>query len=79
MFSIQSHRSPRFGEKLSRAFWRGRDSNLARLDLVLMSKQEPSLLDAALTNVFFFQEPEQMKKYGPVVNHVNFYDFFKVY
>ncbi len=78
VFSIQSNKSPKFAEKISKAFWRGRDSNRARLDLVLISKRNPDLVDAALTNVFFFDKREKMEKYLPIVNHTNFYDFFQV-
>ncbi|XP_062610199.1 protein O-glucosyltransferase 2-like, partial [Saccostrea cucullata] len=60
--------------KTEKAFWRGRDSRQERLDLVVMSRKEPQLIDAALTHMFFFKkEPE---KYGELVKSTPFFDFF---
>ncbi|XP_048728730.2 protein O-glucosyltransferase 2-like [Ostrea edulis] len=60
--------------KTEKAFWRGRDSRQERLDLVVMSRKEPQLVDAALTHMFFFKkEPE---KYGELVKSTPFFDFF---
>lgn len=60
--------------KTEKAFWRGRDSRQERLDLVVMSRKEPELIDAALTHMFFFKkEPE---KYGELVKSTPFFDFF---
>lgn len=62
--------------KTEKAFWRGRDSRQERLDLVVMSRKEPELIDAALTHMFFFKkEPE---KYGELVKSTPFFDFFNV-
>lgn len=62
--------------KTDKAFWRGRDSRQERLDLVMMSRKEPEIIDAALTHMFFFKkEPE---KYGELVKSTPFFDFFNV-
>lgn len=66
-----------FESKATKMFWRGRDSNKQRLLLVHLSKQEPELIDAALTNFFFFRDPSDLEKYGPRVPHTSFYEFFK--
>ena len=47
-----------------------------RLVLVLFSKEKPDLIDARLTNFFFFREEEDLKKYGPKVSHIPLFDFF---
>lgn len=70
--------SPSWTNKEPKAFWRGRDSRQERLDLVLMSRQRPDLIDAALTNMFFFTDDESVSKYGPTVNKSSFFEFFKV-
>jgi hypothetical protein len=66
-----------FQDKKPQVFFRGRDSNRIRLLLVLYSKKTPELVDAALTNFFFFREEEDLKKYGPTVKHTSLYDFFE--
>ena len=78
IFSVQGNTGPKWNEKLNKAFWRGRDSRQERLDLVLISRKYPFLIDAGLTNMFFFRELEHMQKYGPLVKPVSFFDFFKV-
>lgn len=65
-------------EKVNKSFWRGRDSRQERLNLVQMSKKNPHLIDAKLTNMFFYTEPEHAKIYGPIVERTSFYDFFNV-
>lgn len=66
-----------FESKSSKIFWRGRDSNKQRLLLVHLSKQRPEVIDAALTNFFFFRDQSDLEKYGPKVPHTSFHDFFK--
>jgi hypothetical protein len=75
---VRANAGPKWEEKVGKGFWRGRDSRQERLDLVLLSKQNPDLIDAALTNMFFFRDEESMEKYGPTVNRTSFFDFFKV-
>ena len=76
MMSVQANTGPKWSNKTTKAFWRGRDSRRERLDLVKLSRRQPELIDAALTNFFFFRDEE--KEYGPKVKHVSFFDFFKV-
>ncbi|PIK61812.1 putative KDEL motif-containing protein 1 isoform X1, partial [Apostichopus japonicus] len=66
---------PEWEEKTSQGFWRGRDSRRERLELVKLSRRNPELIDAALTNFFFFKQNDEL--YGPKVKHVSFFDFFK--
>ncbi|KAL4608953.1 KDEL motif-containing protein 1 isoform X1 [Arapaima gigas] len=75
MMSVQANTGPPWEEKNSTAFWRGRDSRKERLELVKLSRAHPDLVDAALTNFFFFKHDESL--YGPIVKHVSFFDFFK--
>ncbi|XP_012943498.1 protein O-glucosyltransferase 2 [Aplysia californica] len=74
MFSVQANTGPKWTNKTSKAFWRGRDSRRERLKLVQMSKSYPAELDAKLTNMFFF--PKDEEKYGAISKHVSFFDFF---
>lgn len=78
MFSVRANTGPKWEQKIDKLFWRGRDSRRERLELVALSKLHPDLVDAALTNMFFYREPEDLQKYGPIVNRTSFFDFFKV-
>lgn len=71
-----SNTGPNWINKIAKGFWRGRDSRRERLDLVSMARKHPDLLNASLTNFFFFQDEE--KEYGPKVKHLSFFDFFQV-
>ncbi|TSQ01559.1 KDEL motif-containing protein 1 [Bagarius yarrelli] len=75
MMSVQANTGPAWSEKNSTAFWRGRDSRRERLELVKLARANPTLIDAAFTNFFFFKHDESL--YGPIVKHVSFFDFFK--
>jgi len=61
-------------KKAATAFWRGRDSRQERLDLVALARQRPDLINASLTNFFFFRDKEE--EYGPKQKAVSFFDFF---
>ncbi|TMW40853.1 hypothetical protein DOY81_014068, partial [Sarcophaga bullata] len=74
MLSVQRSKYP-WDEKIDKLFWRGRDSRRERLDLIDIARKHPDLIDAAITNFFFFRDEE--KKYGPKVEHISFMDFFK--
>ena len=76
LLSVFGKQSVPFEDKIPKIFWRGRDSNRMRLLLVYYSKQEPDLIDAALTNFFFFRDKSDLEKYGPNVPYTNFFDFF---
>lgn len=78
VFSVRGNIKTNWSQKINKAFWRGRDSRKERLDLVLLSKNNPDLIDARLTNMFFFREEQDLKRYGPIVNRTSFYDFFEV-
>lgn len=75
MMSVQGNTGPQWTEKKSMGFWRGRDSRKERLELVKLARANPTLLDGAFTNFFFFKHNEDL--YGPLVKHVSFFDFFK--
>ncbi|KAM9851095.1 protein O-glucosyltransferase 2 [Aulostomus maculatus] len=75
MMSVQGSTGPPWHEKNATAFWRGRDSRKERLELVKLSRAHPDMLDAALTNFFFFKHNESL--YGPIVKPVSFFSFFK--
>lgn len=63
-------------EKIEKGFWRGRDSRRERLNLIDIAKQYPDLINASLTNFFFFRDEEH--KYGPKEPHISFLEFFEV-
>lgn len=63
-------------EKIPKGFWRGRDSRRERLDLIDIGRLNQDLINASLTNFFFFRDEE--KKYGPKEPHISFFDFFDV-
>ncbi|KAL7881275.1 hypothetical protein AOLI_G00081230 [Acnodon oligacanthus] len=75
MMSVQGNTGLPWAEKNGTGFWRGRDSRRERLELVKLARANPTLLDAAFTNFFFFKHDESL--YGPLVKHVSFFDFFK--
>lgn len=77
MMSVQANTGPPWERKNSTAVWRGRDSRKERLELVKLSRKHPELIDAAFTNFFFFKHDESL--YGPIVKHISFFDFFKVW
>jgi hypothetical protein len=78
IFSVQANIRKKWSDKINKLFWRGRDSRQERLDLVLIGRKNPSLIDAALTNMFFYREKEHLNLYGPTVNYTSFFDFFDV-
>jgi len=59
-------------KKISKGFFRGRDSRKERLDLAKLAKENDALLDVGITNWFFFPKDESLMK-----PHVSFFDFFK--
>ncbi|CAG0894709.1 unnamed protein product [Cyprideis torosa] len=48
--------SPPWNQKISKGFWRGRDSREDRLRLVKLSKENWDILEANLTRMFFFRD-----------------------
>ncbi|XP_056411685.1 protein O-glucosyltransferase 2 isoform X4 [Hyla sarda] len=75
MMSVQANTGPKWEEKKNTAFWRGRDSCKERLELVKMGMKHPDMIDAAFTHFFFFKHDENL--YGPIVQPIPFFDFFK--
>lgn len=78
VLSVLDHSLPEWNSKLNKSFWRGRDSRQERLRVVDLSGQYPTLIDAALTNLFFYREPDNLKKYGNLAKRISFFEFFKV-
>lgn len=76
MLSVQGNTGPEWPDKIPKGFWRGRDSRQERLDLIDLSRKHPDIINASLTNFFFFRDKE--KQYGPKEKHISFFDFFKV-
>jgi hypothetical protein len=74
IMSVQANTGPKWPNKTSMAFWRGRDSRQERLDLVKLSRKHPDIIDAKLTRMFFFKHSEDL---GEMVDHISFFDFFK--
>lgn len=76
LLSVQSNNDVPWEAKRPQGFWRGRDSRQERLDLITLARQHPHLINASLTNFFFFKSEEE--KYGPKEKHVSFFKFFDV-
>ncbi|XP_042240058.1 protein O-glucosyltransferase 2-like isoform X2 [Homarus americanus] len=74
LLSVQSNNDIPWHEKKSQAFWRGRDSRRERLDLITLAREHKHLINASLTNFFFFKDEEDT--YGPKEKHVSFFKFF---
>lgn len=75
MLSVQATLTPTWKDKVPKAFWRGRDARRERLSLVDIARNNSDLIDAALTNFFFFRDEEAL--YGPKVPYTEFFQFFK--
>ncbi|XP_071448438.1 protein O-glucosyltransferase 2-like [Hetaerina americana] len=74
MLSVQGNVELPWEERIEKGFWRGRDSRLERLQLVALSRENPDLLNASLTNFFFFRDKEEI--YGPKEPYISFFKFF---
>lgn len=74
IFSIQKEKW-KWNEKIPKGFFKGRDSRKERLDVVLLSKKYPELLNCTITNFFFFKD--EISIYGPKTEHIAFPDFFE--
>ncbi|XP_045191680.2 protein O-glucosyltransferase 2-like [Mercenaria mercenaria] len=75
IFHVMGKSPTRWENKTEIGFWRGRDSRQERLDLVMMSRKHPDLLDAKMTRMPYFKHDQE--KYGDLVNIIPFFDFFK--
>lgn len=76
MLSVQGNIDRVWDEKIAQLFWRGRDSSRERLELIKIGRQHSDLINASLTNFFFFRDLE--KEYGPTVDRISFFKFFDV-
>lgn len=76
MLSVQGNTDLPWKSRIPKLFWRGRDSNKHRLDLIKLSKKHPELFNVSLTNFFFYRDEEHI--YGPKTEHVSFFKFFDV-
>lgn len=74
IFSVQNEKF-KWNEKIEKGFFRGRDSRRERLELVTLSKLHPSFFNCSITNFFFYND--EIHKFGPKVDHISFFDFFK--
>ena len=63
-------------ERIPKAFFRGRDSNKVRLELVKKYRKQTDLFNVTMTQFFFF--PYDKELYGEKVNRISFLEFFKV-
>lgn len=76
MLSVQGNVKDVWENRIPKMFWRGRDSSRERLRLIELSREHPELINASLTNFFFFRDEQE--KYGPKSDYVSFFSFFDV-
>lgn len=76
MLSVQGNVEGPWENREPKLFWRGRDSNRYRLDLITLSRKHPELFNVSLTNFFFYRDEEHI--YGPKTDHISFFRFFDV-
>lgn len=74
MLSVQGNVNLNWSEREPRAFWRGRDSNKHRLNLIDIARKHPHLINASMTNFFFYTDKKE--EYGPKQPHISFFRFF---
>ncbi|KAJ8930189.1 hypothetical protein NQ314_017029 [Rhamnusium bicolor] len=74
ILSVQGNVEGPWENRISKLFWRGRDSNRYRLNLIKMSRDNPDLFNTSLTNFFFYRDEEHI--YGPKSDYVSFFRFF---
>ncbi|XP_033228056.1 protein O-glucosyltransferase 2-like [Belonocnema kinseyi] len=75
MLSVQGSTKLSWEEKENKAFWRGRDARRERLDLIDIARDYPDLINASITNFFFFRD--EIEKYGPGQTPISFFNFFE--
>ena len=73
---VQQTRAIPWNERIPKAFFRGRDSNRVRLDLVQKYWNETDRFNVSLTAFFFFDYDEKL--YGPKAPRISQLEFFKV-
>lgn len=72
--SVQSGAEIAWAKRKPQAVWRGRDSRAERLKLIDIARANVELINASLTNFFFFKDKEA--HYGPKEPHISFFKFF---
>ncbi|XP_065578859.1 protein O-glucosyltransferase 2-like [Artemia franciscana] len=75
MLSVQGNSELQWDQKYNKSFWRGRDSRRERLNLIDLAKKHPDLIDAKITNFFFFRD--EMEEYGGSSSSISFFKFFQ--
>lgn len=68
---------PAWDDKIAKGYFRGRDSNPARLTLCEMSMKHPQDIDSRLTWNLHNKKGQDPKKYGPQVKHVPYTEMGK--
>lgn len=76
ILSAQETQHIPWADKDPRVFFRGRDSNKVRLELVKRHRTNTAMFDVGIVAWFFFEHDEAT--YGPVAKRVGFNEFFKV-
>ena len=72
---MQGNSGPVWDNKIEKAVFRGMDSNIQRLNLIMTRRKMNDLYDVGLSRTFY--HPYDEEKYGPH-NRMSFFDFFKV-
>ena len=75
MANVQGNSGPVWESKIEKAVFRGMDSNVQRLNLIMTRRKMSELYDVGLSRTFY--HPYDEEKYGPH-NRISFFDFFKV-
>ena len=73
---VQESRNIPWEERVPKGYFRGRDSNKARLELVKKYWNNTELFDVGLVAYFFHDHDEEL--YGPKATRVGLPEFFKV-
>lgn len=76
MLSVQANIGIPWSKKIQKAFWMGRDSNKHRLSLIDISRKHPDLINASITNFFFYKDLKD--QYGSGKKPISFFKFFDV-
>ena len=75
MLSVQGNAKLPWADRVEKAFFRGRDSHKQRLQLTRMAKRHPELVDAGITNYFFFKDLKEELGSAPYSSLYNFFKF----
>ncbi|KAL4232394.1 Protein O-glucosyltransferase 2 [Mactra antiquata] len=75
IFSIVGNSPTPWESKTEVGYFCGRDSSQDRLDLVMLARKYPEYIDARFNRMLAFEH--DVDKYGDIVEHVPFLDFFK--